>query len=78
MLSTGKKHTYRGDTMKLHPQVIEKEGENKFVILPLEEYQAMTKLMRDYEDLRDLREAKEKSKKEKSIPLEQVIPDLGV
>ncbi len=62
--------------MKLHPQVIEKEGKNEFVVLPYEEYQALTELMHDYEDLRDLREAKDKSRGESSIPLEKVIPDL--
>lgn len=63
--------------MKLHPKVIERKGEGEFVVLPLEEYQALTELMHDYEDLKDLREAKDKSKGEKAIPLEQVISDLG-
>ncbi|MBK7353856.1 MAG: type II toxin-antitoxin system prevent-host-death family antitoxin [Nitrosomonas sp.] len=63
--------------MKLHPQIIAKEGKNEFVVLPYEEYQALTELMYDYEDLRDLREAKDKSRGEKSIPLDQVISDFG-
>lgn len=62
--------------MKLHPQIIEKEGKSEFVVLPYEEYQALTELMHDYEDLMDLREAKEESKGEKSIPLEKVISEL--
>ena len=64
--------------MELHPQVIEKEGKNEFVILPFNEYQALTELMHDYEDLRDLREAKETSKGEKSIPIEQAISELEI
>lgn len=64
--------------MELHPQVIEKEGKNEFVVLPFEEYQALTELMRDYEDLRDLREAKETSKEEKGIPIEQAVSELGI
>ena len=63
--------------MKLHPQLIEKEGRKEFVVLPFEEYQALTELVSDYEDLRDLREEKEKSKNQKNIPLAKVIADLG-
>lgn len=54
--------------MKLHPQIIAKEGKNEFVVLPYEEYQALTELMYDYEDLRDLRE-EDKSRGEKAFPL---------
>jgi hypothetical protein len=45
-------------------------------VLPFEEYQALTELLLDYEDLRYLREAKEESKHEESVPLEKVILDL--
>ncbi len=62
--------------MKLHPQVIEKEGRNEFVVLPFEEYKALTELIHDYEDLRDLREAKEEDAGEKSIPLQKAIAKL--
>lgn len=63
--------------MELHPQIIEKEGKKEFVVLPFEEYQALTELMYDYEDLRDLREAKEESKDQESVSLDKVISDLG-
>ena len=64
--------------MELHPQLIEKEGRKEFVVLPFEEYQALTELMYDYEDLRDLREAKEKSKGEIAVSLETAITTLGL
>ena len=64
--------------MKLHPQVIEREGKNEFVVLPYEEFQALTELINDYEDLKDLREAKEEAKSEKSVPLKKAISELGV
>ena len=64
--------------MELHPQVIEKEGKKEFVVLPFDEYHALTELMHDYEDLRDLREAKEKSKGQEGVPLDKVISDLGL
>ena len=64
--------------MKLHPQVIEKEGKKEFVVLPFDEYKALTELMFDYEDLQDLRNAKKKAKDLDSVPLDKVISDLGL
>ncbi len=64
--------------MKLHPQLIEKEGRNEFVVLPFQEYQKLTELMHDYEDLMDLKKAKEEAKGEKGIPLKQAISELGI
>ena len=61
--------------MELHPQVIEKEGTTEFVVLPFEEYQALTELMQDYEDLQDLREAKEEAKGQEGVPLDKVMSD---
>ncbi|MES9858464.1 MAG: type II toxin-antitoxin system Phd/YefM family antitoxin [Sedimenticola sp.] len=62
--------------MKLHPQVLEKDGQNEFVVLPVEEYEALTSIVEDYEDLMDLREAKNKSKGKKPVPLHQVKQEL--
>ncbi|MCW5205553.1 type II toxin-antitoxin system prevent-host-death family antitoxin [Desulfobulbus sp. F5] len=64
--------------MELHPQLIQKAGRNEFVVLPIEEFEAMTELIETYEELRELRAAKEKSAGDKSIPLSQVISDLGL
>jgi PHD/YefM family antitoxin component YafN of YafNO toxin-antitoxin module len=64
--------------MELHPQLIQKAGRNEFVVLPIEEFEAMTELIETYEDLRELREAKEQSAGEKPVPLNQVIYDLGL
>lgn len=64
--------------MELHPQLIEKNGKNEFVVLPFDEYQALTELMLDYEDLKDLREAKEEAKNATAIPLDAVITALGL
>ena len=79
-LSIEKTHIHRGDTMKLHPQMIGTEGRKEFVVLPFEEYQALTELMEDYEDLMDLRKAKEKAKKQGEVGLSMasVIADLGL
>ena len=64
--------------MKLHLQVIEKEGKNEFVVLPFDEHQELTTMMHDYEDLRDLRTAKVEAKGQKSIPCKKAMSDLGL
>jgi len=64
--------------MKLHPQLIEKDGKKEFVILPYDEFLTLEEIMNDYEDLQDLRKEKEGSKEQKGIPLDQVVSDLGL
>ncbi|MCI5142980.1 MAG: type II toxin-antitoxin system Phd/YefM family antitoxin [Candidatus Electrothrix sp. ATG1] len=64
--------------MELNPQLIKKGGKNEFVVLPVEEFEAMTELIEDYEDLKELRDAKEKSQGQKPIPIKEVIADLGL
>ncbi|CAK8716248.1 Antitoxin [Candidatus Electrothrix laxa] len=64
--------------MKLNPQLIKKQGKSEFVVLPIEEFEAMTELIEDYEDLRELRDAKEKSQGQKPIPIKEVIAELDL
>ncbi len=64
--------------MKLNPQLIKKGGKNEFVVLSVEEFEAMTELIEDYEDLKELRYAKEKSQGKKSTPIKKMIADLGL
>ncbi|MCI5217791.1 MAG: type II toxin-antitoxin system Phd/YefM family antitoxin [Candidatus Electrothrix sp. LOE2] len=64
--------------MKLNPQLIKSKGKSEFVVLPIEEFEAMTELIEDCEDLRVLRDAKEKSRGKKSIPIKDVIAELGL
>ena len=45
--------------MNLHPQYIEKNGMDEYVVLPIEEFRAMAQILEDYQDLQDLRSAKE-------------------
>ena len=66
------------EAMKLHPQVIEKEGKKEFVVLPYDEYRALEEVMHDYEDLRDLREAKEQARGQEGTPLDKVISEIGL
>jgi len=64
--------------MRLNPQLIKRKGKSEFVVLPIEEFEAMTELIEDYEDLRVLRDAKEKSQGQKPIPIKEVIAELGL
>lgn len=63
--------------MRLHPQVIQKEG-RAFVLLPFEEFEAITDLLETYEDLRELRAAKEQAAGQKPVPLHEVVAELGL
>ena len=62
--------------MKLHPQLIEKEGKKEFVVLPYGEFLMLEEIVESYEDLQSLREEKKASKGQAAIPIEQVTKDI--
>ncbi len=62
--------------MEIHPQFIEKDGKNEFVILSIEEFNELKSQIEDYEDLKDLREAKSNAEKEAGLSLEQLADEL--
>jgi PHD/YefM family antitoxin component YafN of YafNO toxin-antitoxin module len=64
--------------LKLHPEVLVKNGKKEFVVLPYEEFQAMQVRLADAEDLLELRKAKRSEGKKKSIPLAEVKRALGL
>ena len=64
--------------MALHPQIIEKEGEKEFVVLPYEEFLSITEALEDFEDLKELRSEKEKAKNEPTKSLDEVVKELGL
>ena len=45
--------------IELHPELLRKNGQIEFVVLPYEEYEALQELLADYQDLIDLRAAKD-------------------
>jgi PHD/YefM family antitoxin component YafN of YafNO toxin-antitoxin module len=63
--------------MSIHPQVIEKEGKKEFVVLPYEEFIALTEAVEDYEDLRTLRAEKAESGHEPVKTLDEVLREIG-
>ncbi|MBN1346470.1 MAG: type II toxin-antitoxin system Phd/YefM family antitoxin [Phycisphaerae bacterium] len=64
--------------IKLHPEILRKNGKEEFVILPYEEFVALQEVLADVEDLLDLREAKPEDEGEPSIPLAEVRRQFGL
>ena len=63
--------------IELHPEIIEKDGK-KQVVLTYEEFLAIKEALADAEDLAELRAAKKAEHDAPSIPLEQVVDELGL
>ena len=64
--------------LKLHPEILRKNGKSEFVVLPYEEFLALQERLADAEDLLDLRQAKRAEGKKKSIPLDEVKRQFGI
>jgi PHD/YefM family antitoxin component YafN of YafNO toxin-antitoxin module len=64
--------------LKLHPEILTKNGKKEFVVLPYEEFLAMQERLTDADDLLALRKAKRSEGKKKSIPLPEVKRELGL
>ena len=64
--------------IKLHPEVLKKNGVNEFVILPYDEFVALQQLLADAQDLVDLRAAVAEEKNAATISLEELKAELGV
>ncbi|MBI2194854.1 MAG: type II toxin-antitoxin system Phd/YefM family antitoxin [Planctomycetes bacterium] len=64
--------------LKLHPEILEKNGGKQFVVLPYEEFLAMQERLADAEDLMELRKAKRAEVKKRSIPLAEAKRKLGL
>lgn len=64
--------------MNLHPQFIGQDGSDQYVVLPIEEFRAITDALEDYQDLQDLRSAKEAEGTAASTPLAKVIEQLDI
>ena len=63
--------------IKLHPEVLKKNGVKEFVILPYDEFVALQQLLADAQDLVDLREAVSAEKDAPTISLEELKTELG-
>ena len=64
--------------LKLHPEILVKNGKKEFVVLTYEEFLAIRERLADAEDLLELRKAKQSEYKKKSVPLAEVKRELGL
>lgn len=64
--------------IELHPEILRKDGQAEFVVLPYDEFVKLQELLEDYEDLLDLRAAKRDDSEDSSIPLVDVKREFGV
>jgi hypothetical protein len=64
--------------LKLHPEILVKNGKKEFVVLPHKEFLAVQERLADADDLLELRKAKRAEGKKKSIPLGEVKKELGL
>jgi hypothetical protein len=63
--------------IELHPEILEKNGQPEFAVLPYEEFQAVREILIDYEDLRDLRAAKAEEADAPTMSLREVSKRYG-
>ena len=64
--------------VKLHPQIIEKDGRKEFVVLPFEEFVRLEDELADYRDLQELRAAKKKEGTAPTLTLAEVKRELNL
>ena len=62
----------------LHPNILERDGQKAFVILPYEEFVMIEEKLQQLEDLKQLREAKTAEADSPTVPLGDVKKDLGL
>ncbi len=63
--------------LKLHPEILVKNGKKEFVVLPYKEFLALQERLADAEDLVELRKAKRAEGKKRSIALADVKRKLN-
>jgi len=61
----------------LHAQIIKKNGQKEYAVLPYEEFLKVLEELEDYEDLRCLREAKEAEKDAPTIRMAELKKKIG-
>lgn len=64
--------------LTLHPEILIKNGEKQFVVLPYEEFVAVQERLADAEDLLELRKAKRAESGKRGIALSDVKRKLGL
>lgn len=62
----------------LHPNILERDGQKAFAVLPYEEFQKLQEELEDFEDLKDLRAAKAEEASAATTPLSSVRQELNI
>ena len=78
MSNIGKVLTTEVPMLELHPEILKKDGQSEFVVLPYDEFVKLQELLEDYEDLLDLRAAKRDDNDDHSISLADVKREFAV
>ena len=64
--------------VSIHPNILERDGQKAFVILPYEEFVMIEEELQQFEDLKQLREAKAAEADSPTVPLDDVQKELGL
>lgn len=64
--------------VKLHPNILEQNGEKQFAVIPYEEFLKLQEELSDYEDLKELRQAKEAERNAPTVTLKEAKKELGI
>ena len=64
--------------LKLHPEILIKDGQKQFAVLPYEEFLAIQERLADADDLLELRKAKRAEGRKRSVALAEVKRQLGL
>lgn len=64
--------------LKLHPKILEKDGEKEFIVIPYDEFMRIQEELDDYESLKALREAKAKEAKAKTTSFKDIKKTLDI
>ncbi|MEX0774260.1 MAG: hypothetical protein WD042_00960 [Phycisphaeraceae bacterium] len=64
--------------LKLHPEILKKNGQNQFVVLPYEEFVQLHEVLDDALDVLELRRAKLEERDVPTIGLEELKTKLDL
>ena len=64
--------------MTLHPEILVKNGEQQFAVLPYEEFLALQERLAEAEDILDASQGSAAEGKKRSVALAQVKRELGL
>ena len=64
--------------ISIHPNILERDGQKAFVVLPYEEFVMIEEELQQFENLKQLREAKTAETDSPTVSLDGVKKELGL